>query len=153
MIFRRKNIKVVIVDDDPIFSSVLVKCLRKKGMNDIEVFDSAVPLLNRDNWSPDLIFMDFKMSDLNGARAARSIKRKKSSSVIILMSSSGRVERVKRHKFKIDRIAHKEIGVLRIAEAGSIIQTNVPSVHDLVSFVGFTKHCAISIPLSLVLIC
>ena len=87
-------------------------------MNDIEVFDSAVPLLNRDNWSPDLIFMDFKMSDLNGARAARSIKRKKSSSVIILMSSSGRVERVKRHKFKIDRIAHKEIGVLRIAEAG-----------------------------------
>jgi DNA-binding response OmpR family regulator len=118
MIFRRKNIKVVIVDDDPIFSSVLVKCLRKKGMNDIEVFDSAVPLLNRDNWSPDLIFMDFKMSDLNGARAARSIKRKKSSSVIILMSSSERVERVKRHKFKIDRIAHKEIGVLRIAEAG-----------------------------------
>lgn len=118
MIFRRKNIKVVIVDDDPIFSSVLVKCLRKKGMNDIEVFDSAVPLLNRDNWSPDLIFMDFKMSDLNGARAARSIKRKKSSSVIILMSSSGRVERVKRHKFKIDRIAHKEIGVLSIAEAG-----------------------------------
>ena len=118
MIFRRKNIKVVIVDDDPIFSSVLVKCLRKKSMNDIEVFDSAVPLLNRDNWSPDLIFMDFKMSDLNGARAARSIKRKKSSSVIILMSSSGRVERVKRHKFKIDRIAHKDIGVLRIAEAG-----------------------------------
>lgn len=118
MIFRRKNIKVVIVDDDPIFSSVLVKCLRKKGMNDIEVFDSAVPLLNRDNWSPDLIFMDFKMSDLNGARAARSIKRKNSSSVIILMSSSGRVERVKRHKFKIDRIAHKDIGVLRIAEAG-----------------------------------
>lgn len=118
MIFRRKNIKVVIVDDDPIFSSVLVKCLRNKGLMDIEVFDSAVPLLNRDNWSPDLIFMDFKMSDLNGARAARSIKRKNSSSVIILMSSSGRVERVKRHKFKIDRIAHKEIGVLRIAEAG-----------------------------------
>jgi DNA-binding NarL/FixJ family response regulator len=111
-----KNIKIVIVEDDPIFSAVLVKCLRKHGWKNIEVFNSAIPLLNREDWNPDLILMDFKMSDLNGARAARSIKRKMSDTVIVLMSSSKRINRVKRQKFKIDGIVQKDLGIEKIVK-------------------------------------
>lgn len=118
MILQKKNIKLVIVDDDPFFSATLSKCLRDKDLSKIELLDSAIPLLNRDNLNTDLIFMDFKMSDLNGARAAKSIKRKIPKTVIVLMSSSKRLNKVRRREFMIDGIAEKELGVQHVAVEG-----------------------------------
>lgn len=127
MILKKKNIKVVIVDDDPVFSAILLKCLRNKNLSSIEVLDSAMPLVNRDNWNADLIFMDFKMSDLNGARAAKSIKKKMPGTVIVLMSSSKRLDKVRRREFMIDGIAQKEQGVQQVADEGIRIYNTLRS--------------------------
>jgi CheY-like chemotaxis protein len=114
----KSKIKVVIVEDDPVFSALLIKELQNRGVTDIELFDSSVTLLNRENWSPDLFFMDFKMTDISGARASRFIKKRLPSTIVVLISSSRRIENIKKKKFKIDRVVLKDQGVKRMVSIG-----------------------------------
>jgi len=117
MKFFRKQ-RVVIIDDDPVLAFLMRNELSKNGVEHIELHDSAVPILTGDDLKGDLFFIDFKLPDVNGARAARIIKDKLPKAVVVVISSSDRVLKVNKKKFGIDEILYKEVGVSRIVDSG-----------------------------------
>jgi DNA-binding NarL/FixJ family response regulator len=115
-LFRKR--RVVIIDDDPVLTFLMRNEVSKSGIEHIEVHDSAVPILTGDDLKGDLFFIDFKLPDVNGARAARIIKDKLPKAVVVVISSSDRVLKVSKKKFGIDEILYKEVGVSYIVERG-----------------------------------
>jgi DNA-binding NarL/FixJ family response regulator len=115
-LFRKR--RVVIIDDDPVLTFLMRNEVSKSGVEHIEVHDSAVPILTGDDLKGDLFFIDFKLPDVNGGRAARIIKDKLPKAVVVVISSSDRVLKVSKKKFGIDEILYKEVGVSYIVERG-----------------------------------
>lgn len=99
--------KVLVIEDDPVWSLLLKNELFKQNIDQLDFSTTALTILNRHEPVPDLIFIDFKLHDLNGARAARMIKRKWPKVVIVLISSSDGVKRISKKKFGLDLVFSK----------------------------------------------
>ena len=116
---RPKNkLRVGIIENDPVFTLLLKKELENLGIQQIDTFSSGIPAIFSENWRPDLIFIDFKMNDLNGVRTAKSIKYISPKATIVLMSSSLRILKINKRKYGLQNILLKEIGVQSLAKKG-----------------------------------
>jgi DNA-binding response OmpR family regulator len=105
-----KDLKIIIVNDDTDYGNSLQLHLLKNQIKQVDIYHSAVECLRSSEQIPDVIFVEHKMSEIDGARASRMFKRKWKHVRIILISSSIRAKnRINRRKFGIDNIVDKSI--------------------------------------------
>lgn len=84
--------KIIMIDDDPIFSKLVEKRLGQKGITDIQIFDSAetgiASLKNR----PDFVILDFSLPGMNGLDTLKKINKRHPDTEIVVLTSLGNEE-------------------------------------------------------------
>jgi DNA-binding NarL/FixJ family response regulator len=94
--------RIVILDEDVIFSDQLKNEFHMVSMKNVVRFQSIVDCLTKMNKEPDIIFVEYKMNHCEGIRACRMLKRKWKRTRIILMSvSHGINKKINKKKFGI----------------------------------------------------
>jgi CheY-like chemotaxis protein len=82
--------KILIVDDEPMFRTLMIQCLRPLVKEDVEFLtaeDGFIALKMADSEEPDLVFLDLMMPGMDGIEVCRLIKtndRLKHIQVVIL---------------------------------------------------------------------
>lgn len=89
-----EHIRVAIVDNEPLFTTVLkkmsIKLLEKTSYSyEIDTYESAESMLDAlSRFVYDLFFLDILLDGMNGMELARKIREKTSSSSIVFITSS-----------------------------------------------------------------
>jgi DNA-binding response OmpR family regulator len=95
--------KVLLVDDDPVYLALINKQFKNSGIDTIASYESAIEALKSDVGIPDIIFVDFHMNDINGAKASKMFNKKWKNARVILISNSDSIKRkVKKSRYGID---------------------------------------------------
>jgi len=83
----KKNIKVLIVDDDPSMCETLEDILEIEGYETETALDGkkALEVVEKKNF--DVILMDFKMPEMNGVEAFRSIKKIRQDAKVLFVTA------------------------------------------------------------------
>jgi len=82
-------VKLLLVDDSPIFLEGLTNLLRARGMSDIATAGSGREAMQKAEASlPDVVLMDTQMKPLSGYDAARLMKAEYPGVKIIMMTGS-----------------------------------------------------------------
>ena len=68
------NRRIFITDDDPFWSASLCQMLRLLGYNNIFVYKSGDECVNNLHLNPALVFLDYKMKDMDGLEVLKNIK-------------------------------------------------------------------------------
>ncbi len=72
---KHPNINTVfVVDDDPIWRTLLVNMLKEIGYQNISAFESGPSCLYHLHKEPDLVFVDYSMSEMNGIELLQQIR-------------------------------------------------------------------------------
>lgn len=101
--------KIIVVDDDPIFLAVISQQFKNEGLMNVALFESAIEGLKSDFGKPDVVFVDFHMNDINGARASKMFSKKWKNTRIVLISNSDSIKRkVRKSRYGIDDTVLKE---------------------------------------------
>lgn len=79
--------KILIVDDDPSFNSMLTAFLRRKDFDVSSVHSSTSALSSLRSGTFDLVLTDFKLPDMDGLELIRKIKRDNASLPVILITN------------------------------------------------------------------
>jgi len=66
--------RILVVDDEPMVVTTIVKVLRREGYETLEAFGGEAAVRKATEESPDLILLDVIMPDLNGFEVARRLK-------------------------------------------------------------------------------
>ena len=103
------NPKILIIDDDPVYLAVIEKQFKNAGFQNVAIYESAIEGLKSDFGKPDVVFVDFHMNDINGARASKMFSKKWKNARIVLISNSESIKRkVKKSRYGIDDTVLKE---------------------------------------------
>ncbi len=103
------NPKILIIDDDPVYLAVIEKQFKNEGFQNVAIFESAIEGLKSDFGKPDVVFVDFHMNDINGARASKMFSKKWKNARIVLISNSESIKRkVRKSRYGIDDTVLKE---------------------------------------------
>lgn len=95
--------KVLIVDDDPVYLALINKQFKNSGIDIIASFESAIEALKSDVGKPDIVFVDFHMNEINGAKASKMFNKKWKNARVILISNSDSIKKkVKKSRYGID---------------------------------------------------
>ena len=86
-----KELNFFIVDDDPFFSSLIVKKLNNIGYDKIEVFNTGVECILNLKMKPSIVLLDYQMEKMNGMDILNEIKRIDPSIHVIMVSSQEKV--------------------------------------------------------------
>jgi len=86
-----KELNFFVVDDDPFFSSLIVKKLNLLGHSKIEVFNTGLECLVNLKMNPSIILLDYQMEKMNGLDILKEIKRVNPSIHVIMVSSQEKV--------------------------------------------------------------
>jgi DNA-binding NarL/FixJ family response regulator len=101
--------KIMVVDDDPLYLTLINQQFKNNGMNHVEFFESAIEGLKSDFGKPDIVFVDFHMNDINGARASKMFSKKWKQARIVLISNSDSIKKkVKKSRYGIDDTVLKD---------------------------------------------
>lgn len=84
--------RVLVVDDGKSAAEILAMFFRMEGMEVELAFDGAEALEKLEGFTPDLILMDLGMPNIDGWEAARLMRERGVSSVIVALSGWGREE-------------------------------------------------------------
>lgn len=79
--------KIFIVDDDPFWTGMLYEMLTQLGHSNITTLTSGFDLLKNMYQNPCLIFLDYKMDDMDGLEVLQKIKESDSHTGIIFCTS------------------------------------------------------------------
>lgn len=67
--------KIFIADDDPFWTAILTQMLNDLGYTDIVSFDNGTDCLTNLRQNPELVFLDYRMEDINGLEVLKEIKK------------------------------------------------------------------------------
>ena len=70
----KKNTRIFVVDDQPVFFKVLGGLLSKYGFEEIYNFERPDDCLSNLNLYPDIIFMDYNMDSMDGISLLKKVK-------------------------------------------------------------------------------
>lgn len=115
---ERKQISILILDDEPIVSKRLKPSLEKKGY-EVEAFtDSATALKRTHERSFDIVITDLKMEGLDGMQFLTDVKKRSPSTEVIVITGFATLETAKEsfHKGVFDFLA-KPFKIGEITEA------------------------------------
>jgi two-component system nitrate/nitrite response regulator NarL len=91
MVANKKKIKVILVDDHPVFRTGLKYILEERGMEVIgEAKDGIEAIDIIENLLPDVVLMDIFMPRMDGIEATAEIKRKHPNIAVLIMTMSDR---------------------------------------------------------------
>jgi DNA-binding response OmpR family regulator len=86
---RKKEIKVLLVDDEVEFVDTLGQRLRMRGLVVDIVYDGEQALSFVRKTEPDVIVLDLKMPGLNGMEVLREVKKLKPDVQVIILTGHG----------------------------------------------------------------
>jgi DNA-binding response OmpR family regulator len=87
--FGKKEIKVLLVDDEVEFVSTLAERLRLRELKVDTVFDGTQALAFIGRTEPDVIVLDLKMPGLHGIDVLREIKKTRPKVQVIILTGHG----------------------------------------------------------------
>ena len=120
------NPKILIIDDDPVYLAVIEKQFKNEGFQNVAIFESAIEGLKSDYGKPDVVFVDFHMNDINGARASKMFSKKWKNARIVLISNSESIKRkVRKSRYGIDDTVLKEADFSELLNQVSIAMRSV----------------------------
>src|SRR5574343_205593 len=86
--------KIFIVDDDSIYLAIMNQQFKNHGIDNVTIYESAVDGIKSNFGKPDLVFVDFHMNDINGARASKMFSKKWKNARIVLISNSDSIKKI-----------------------------------------------------------
>ncbi|MBZ0156536.1 MAG: response regulator [Alphaproteobacteria bacterium] len=86
---RKKEIKVLLVDDEEAFVNTLAQRLRMRELLVDTVYDGEQALSSLQEKNPDVIVLDLKMPGLHGLDVLREIKKKHADMQVIILTGHG----------------------------------------------------------------
>jgi len=86
---KKKDIKVLLVDDEVSFVDTLAKRLRMRDLLVDTVYDGEQALSFIKKTEPDVIVLDLKMPGLHGIEVLREIKKSKKHIQVIILTGHG----------------------------------------------------------------
>ncbi len=89
---QKQNIKIFIVDDQPVFLKVLCGLLNKTGYTSVSLFNSAEECFENLNLYPDIIFLDYHMGEMNGLTLLEKVKEFNPKTVVILTTGTENIQ-------------------------------------------------------------
>jgi DNA-binding NarL/FixJ family response regulator len=130
--------KIFFIDDDSIYLAMINQEFKNHGIENITVYESAVDGIKSDFGKPDIVFVDFHMNDINGARASKMFSKKWKNARIVLISSSDSIKRkVKLSRYNIDATVLKDADFSEILNQVNITKRNIV-LRTLLRILGLT---------------
>jgi two-component system, NtrC family, response regulator AtoC len=84
---------VLIIDDDPDVREVLRDRLESLGYRAIPALTGKQGLELLDNESPQVVFLDIELPDMNGLEALKAIRKRQSDVAVVIITAYGTIER------------------------------------------------------------
>jgi DNA-binding NtrC family response regulator len=84
---------VLIIDDDPDVREVLRDRLESLGYGAIPALTGKQGLELLDNESPQMVFLDIELPDMNGLEALKAIRKRQSDVAVVIITAYGTIER------------------------------------------------------------
>ena len=79
-------IKILMVDDDEMFSLVISEALKLEDNIDFKLVSSAQEFFNTMDFSPDIVIIDYNLPDKNGLEILKELKAQNKSVIPIILS-------------------------------------------------------------------
>jgi len=86
-----KNFRIFLVDDDTFCMGIYRQHLASLGYNDITGFGNGHDCLNHLTEQPDVIFLDYEMSNLSGLEVLKKIKRVNPDIFVVFLSGQASI--------------------------------------------------------------
>src|SRR5215510_643192 len=84
---------VLIIDDDPDVQEVLKDRLESLGYRAILALTGKQGLALLDEESPEMVFLDIELPDMNGLEALQAIRKRQNSVAVVIITAYGTIER------------------------------------------------------------
>ncbi|WKD61805.1 DNA-binding response regulator MtrA [Corynebacterium ciconiae DSM 44920] len=84
--------KILVVDDDPAISEMLVLVLKTEGLQAIPVLDGAEAVSAFEQHQPDLVLLDLMLPGMNGIDICRAIRQNSTVPIIMLTAKTDTVD-------------------------------------------------------------
>ena len=123
-VYKRKNLKILIIDDDESISSILQDYLELRG-HKVETVNEGTRGISKNNIKNyDIIFIDLKMPRLNGIEAVKEIQSKnlKRNSFFVALTATVTEDTIKEcFKVGMDAFISKPIQINDLSNVIEII--------------------------------
>ena len=86
------NSLVFIVDDDPFHCKIVSNILAKNEINNVKILNSGEDCLQHLDQQPNLIFLDYEMSGMNGIDVLNKVKYSSPNTTVVMISAQEKVE-------------------------------------------------------------
>jgi DNA-binding NtrC family response regulator len=86
------NQKIFIVDDDPFWSALLKEILNQLGYKNITCFESGKSCMANLNLKPEIIFLDYQMTGVDGISTLKGIKNYYSTATVVFTTSTSDIK-------------------------------------------------------------
>lgn len=118
--------KILIIDDDPVYLAVINQKFKNNGFEHVAIFDNVIEGIKSDFGKPDIVFVDFHMNDINGARASKMFSKKWRDTRIVLISNSESIKRkVKKSRYGIHDTVLKDADFSELLKQVKIASRNI----------------------------
>lgn len=84
---------VLIIDDDPDVQEVLKDRLESLGYRAVPALTGKEGLALLDEESPEMVFLDIELPDMNGLEALKAIRKRQSDAAVVIITAYGTIER------------------------------------------------------------
>ena len=84
---------VLIIDDDPDVQEVLKDRLESLGYRAVPALSGKQGLALLDEESPEMVFLDIELPDMNGLEALQAIRKRQNSVAVVIITAYGTIER------------------------------------------------------------
>lgn len=118
--------KIFFIDDDAFYLALVKQQFKNHGIENVVIYESAIDGIKSDFGKPDIVFVDFHMNDINGARASKMFSKKWKKARIVLISNSDSIKKkVKLSRYKIDAAVLKDADFSEILNQVNITKRNI----------------------------
>ena len=83
---------ILIVDDDPDVQEVLKDRLESLGYRAVPALTGKQGLELLDKESPQLVFLDIELPDMNGLEALKAIRKRQNDVAVVIVTAYGTIE-------------------------------------------------------------
>jgi two-component system OmpR family response regulator len=120
-----KEPKILIIDDDKEYANIVKSYFVDNQFNDVISFHNVMDCMNTLDKRPDVIFVNYRLNNIEGVRAARMLNRKFSRARIVIMKSSEKAkQRVNKRKYGIDAMIEESTDLIQFIKEVNYHKTN-----------------------------
>jgi DNA-binding NtrC family response regulator len=82
----KNGLKIFVVEDDPVYSNLLVHQLKLNPDHEVKAFSNGKGLLKSLNEKPDIVTLDINLPDIDGERVLLEIKKNSPNTNVLIVS-------------------------------------------------------------------